>query len=72
MNNLSNQQKGSLMAFVAVIFLTPDSLFIRLSKVDTWGLVFYRGMIPFVTVFFGMLIILSQGSAIAPFIYTVF
>ena len=45
------------MAFVAVMFLTPDSLFIRLSNVDTWGLVFYRGMIPFVTVFIGMLII---------------
>ena len=57
MNNLSNQQKGSLMAFVAVVFLTPDSLFIRLSNVDTWGLVFYRGMIPFFTVFIGMLII---------------
>ena len=57
MNNLSDQQKGSLMAFVAVMFLTPDSLFIRLSNVDTWGLVFYRGMIPFVTVFIGMLII---------------
>ena len=57
MNNLTNQQKGSLMAFVAVMFLTPDSLFIRLSNVDTWGLVFYRGMIPFVTVFIGMLVI---------------
>ena len=57
MNNLSDQQKGSLMAFVAEMFLTPDSLFIRLSNVDTWGLVFYRGMIPFVTVFIGMLII---------------
>ena len=57
MNNLTDQQKGSLMAFVAVMFITPDSLFIRLSNVDTWGLVFYRGIIPFVTVFFGMLLI---------------
>ena len=57
MNNLTDQQKGSLLAFVAVIFITPDSLFIRLSNVDTWGLVFYRGIIPFLTVFFGMLII---------------
>jgi len=56
-NNLTDQQKGSLMAFVAVMFITPDSLFIRLSNVDTWGLVFYRGIIPFVTVFIGMLII---------------
>ncbi len=57
MKNLNDQQKGSLLAFVAVIFITPDSLFIRLSNVDTWGLVFYRGIIPFFVVFFGMLII---------------
>ena len=57
MSNLTDQQKGSLLAFVAVMFITPDSLFIRLSTVDTWGLVFYRGIIPFFTVFFGMLLI---------------
>jgi len=55
--NLTDQQKGSLLAFVAVMFITPDSLFIRLSNVDTWGLVFYRGIIPFMTVLIGMLII---------------
>ena len=57
MNNLTDQQKGSLLAFVAVMFITPDSLFIRLASIDTWSLVFYRGMIPFVTVFIGMLLI---------------
>ena len=57
MKNLTDQQKGSLLAFVAVMFITPDSLFIRLSNVDTWGLVFYRGIIPFMTVLIGMLII---------------
>ncbi len=57
MKNLTDQQKGSLLAFVAVMFITPDSLFIRLSNVDTWGLVFYRGIIPFMTVLLGMLII---------------
>ena len=57
MNSLSDQKKGSLLAFVAVMFITPDSLFIRLSNVDTWGLVFYRGIIPFFTVLTGMLII---------------
>ena len=57
MKNLTDQQKGSLLAFIAVMFITPDSLFIRLSNLDTWGLVFYRGIIPFFTVFFGMLII---------------
>ena len=57
MKNLSNQQKGSFLAFVAVMFITPDSLFIRLSNVDTWGLVFYRGFIPFCLVLIGMLIV---------------
>ena len=57
MKNLTDQQKGSLLAFVAVMFITPDSLFIRLASIDTWSLVFYRGMIPFVTVFIGMLLI---------------
>jgi len=57
MKSFSDQQKGSLLAFVAVMFITPDSLFIRLSNVDTWGLVFYRGVIPFFTVLIGMLII---------------
>ena len=57
MKNLTDQQKGSLLAFVAIIFITPDSLFIRLSNIDTWGLVFYRGAIPFFFVFLGMLIV---------------
>ena len=57
MKNLSDQQKGSLLAFVAVMFITPDSLFIRLSNVDTWSLVFYRGAIPFFSVLIVMLII---------------
>ena len=57
LNNLTDQQKGSLLAFVAVLFITPDSLFIRLSNVDTWGLVFYRGVIPFFSVFSVMLLI---------------
>ena len=78
MNNLTDQQKGSLLAFVAVLFITPDSLFIRLSSIDTWGLVFYRGIIPFFVVFFVMLIIyrlkffkLLLTSGIHGFIYII-
>ena len=55
MNNLTPQQKGSLLAFIAVIFITPDSLFIRLSNIETWGMLFYRGAIPFVVVLVGLL-----------------
>ena len=61
MRNLTDQQKGSLLAFVAVMFITPDTLFIRLANVDTWSLVFYRGIIPFFTVLIGMLIIYKYG-----------
>ena len=54
---LTNQQKGSLLAFTAVMFITPDSLFIRLSHIDTWGLLFYRGAIPFIAVLLGLLMV---------------
>ena len=55
MKNLSNQHKGSLLAFVAVILITPDSIFIRLSNIETWGMLFYRGAIPFVVVLIGLI-----------------
>jgi drug/metabolite transporter (DMT)-like permease len=55
LNNLTNQQKGSLLAFIAVMFITPDSIFIRLSNIETWGMLFYRGAIPFVVVLTGLL-----------------
>ena len=48
--NLPDQKKGSILAFVGVLFITPDSLFIRLSNLETWGLLFYRGSIPFLVV----------------------
>jgi len=57
MKNLTDQQKGSLLAFTAVFLITPDSLFIRLSNIETWGLLFYRGAIPFVTVLLGLLMV---------------
>ena len=55
-NKLTNQQKGSLLAFIGVMFITPDSLFIRMSNIQTWGMLFYRGAIPFVVVLFGLLL----------------
>ena len=61
MKNLSDQQKGSLLAFIAVFFITPDSLFIRLSNIDTWGMLFYRGTIPFFVVLAGLLIFYKKN-----------
>jgi drug/metabolite transporter (DMT)-like permease len=60
-NNLTSQQKGSLLAFIAVMLITPDSLLIRLSNIETWGMLFYRGAIPFVVVLIGLLIFYNKN-----------
>ena len=53
----SDQKKGTLIAFTAIMFITPDSLLIRLANINSWDLIFYRGLIPFLVVFLGLLII---------------
>ena len=53
----SDQKKGMLLAFAGIMFITPDSLFIRLAKIDSWNLIFYRGFIPFLVVFIGLIFI---------------
>ena len=55
MKYLSSQHKGSLLAFIAVMLITPDSILIRLSTIETWGMLFYRGAIPFVVVLVGLI-----------------
>jgi drug/metabolite transporter (DMT)-like permease len=65
--NLSSQQRGTLLAFVAIMFITPDSLLIRLSNVDSWNLIFYRGIIPFFAVLVGLLVI-QKGQVISSLI----
>tara|TARA_Y100000741_G_scaffold355549_1_gene331120 strand:- start:1437 stop:2297 length:861 start_codon:yes stop_codon:yes gene_type:complete len=54
---IADQRKGTLLAFTAIMFITPDSLLIRLSDVHSWNLIFYRGFIPFFVVLVGLLII---------------
>ena len=61
MKNLTDQQKGSALAFIAVILITPDSLLIRLSNIETWGMLFYRGAIPFAVVLIGLLIFYNKN-----------
>ena len=53
----SDQKRGTLLAFCAIMFITPDSLFIRLANLESWNLIFYRGFIPFIVVFAGLLIV---------------
>ncbi len=61
MKNLTSQQKGSALAFIAVMLITPDSLLIRLSNIETWGMLFYRGAIPFAVVLIGLLIFYNKN-----------
>ena len=56
----SDQKKGMLLAFTGIIFITPDSLFIRLANIESWNLIFYRGIIPFLVVFTGLLCIYKE------------
>ena len=46
-----NKHKGLLLALVGVLFITPDSLSIRLVSINSWELMFYRGLIPFLCLF---------------------
>ena len=56
----SNQKKGMLLAFTAVLLITPDSLFIPLASINSWNLIFYRGLIPFLLVFIGLIFIYKK------------
>ena len=51
----NDQKKGMLLAFTGIMFITPDSLLIRLADINSWNLIFYRGFIPFLTIFIGLL-----------------
>ena len=56
-----NQRKGMLLAFTGIMFITPDSLLIRLANIDSWNLIFYRGFIPFLTILVGLLFIYKSN-----------
>ena len=56
-----NQREGMLLAFTGIMFITPDSLLIRLANIDSWNLIFYRGLIPFLTILIGLLFIYKSS-----------
>ena len=59
--HLNDQKKGMLLAFTGILFITPDSLLIRLSNIDSWNLIFYRGFITFLTILVGLLFIYKSS-----------
>ena len=58
---MNDQKRGMLLAFGGIMFITPDSLLIRLADINSWNLIFYRGFIPFLTIFIGLLIIYKSS-----------
>lgn len=45
--DLTNKQKGIGLASLGILFITPDSLLIRLISLKSWDLIFFRGFLPF-------------------------
>jgi drug/metabolite transporter (DMT)-like permease len=58
---LENKHKGLLLALVGMLFITPDSLSIRLVDVNSWELMFYRGLVPFFCLFILLLFIYKKN-----------
>ena len=61
-NKLSNTQKGTLLAFIGVMIVTPDSLIIRLVSIDTWNLLFYRSLFPGTALLIGYFVFFSARA----------
>ena len=64
MKNLNDKQKGFFLAFIGILFITPDSLSIRLIGINSWELVFYRGFIPFICLLILLLFIYKKNFII--------
>ena len=61
MKNLNDKQKGIFLAFIGILFITPDSLSVRLIGINSWELVFYRGFIPFICLLILLLFIYKKN-----------
>jgi len=62
MIKLNSNQKGTLLAFVGVMIVTPDTLLVRLVSLDTWSLLFYRSLFPSAALLLGYLILFKSRT----------
>ena len=62
MIKLNNIQKGTLLAFIGVMIVTPDTLLIRMVSLDTWSLLFYRSLFPSVALLLGYLVLFKART----------
>jgi len=61
-DKFTNKSKGTLLAFVGVMIITPDSLIIRMVTVETWDLLFYRSLLPGSTLLIGYFILFHHRA----------
>ena len=47
---METRNKGLLLSLIGVCILSPDSLLIRLVNLDDFSLIFYRSLIPILSV----------------------
>jgi len=48
---MQKRNKGLILSLIGVLILSPDSLLIRLVDLDDFSLIFYRSIIPILTIF---------------------
>ena len=48
---MQKRNKGLILSLIGVLILSPDSLLIRLVNIDDFSLIFYRSIIPVLTIF---------------------
>ncbi|GIS78203.1 MAG: hypothetical protein CM1200mP13_15620 [Candidatus Pelagibacterales bacterium] len=44
-----------------VLFITPDSLLVRLISLNSWELIFFRGLLPFIFLFIFLVFITKKN-----------
>jgi len=62
MKNFSDKKTGTLLTFIAVIVLSPDALLISSVGVDTWTLVFWRGLLTAATLTVSQVVVHGKGA----------
>ncbi len=66
MSALSEHMKGLAITGLGVLVLSPDALLLRLIAVDPWTVVFWRGLLTFLTLA-AVMAVLNGGRPGAPF-----
>jgi len=62
MKTVSDKTRGTLLTIAGVIVLSPDALLISSVSVDTWTLVFWRGLLTAATLTVSLIVVHGKGT----------